>query len=38
MSSQLLSSPETIERFQRYVVPNYTRFPVILVRGEGSYV
>jgi predicted acetylornithine/succinylornithine family transaminase len=31
-------SPETAELFQRYVVPNYTRFPVALVRGEGSYV
>ena len=24
--------------FDQYVVPNYTRFPVSLVRGEGSYV
>ena len=31
-------SPETAELFQRYVVPNYTRFPVSLTRGEGSYV
>jgi acetylornithine/N-succinyldiaminopimelate aminotransferase len=31
-------SPETAELFQRYVVPNYIRFPVALVRGEGSYV
>jgi predicted acetylornithine/succinylornithine family transaminase len=31
-------SPETAELFQRYVVPNYTRFPVALTRGEGSYV
>jgi predicted acetylornithine/succinylornithine family transaminase len=31
-------SPATAELFQRYVVPNYTRFPVALVRGEGSYV
>src|SRR3954465_12719271 len=30
--------PETAELFARYVVPNYTRFPVSLVRGEGSYV
>jgi predicted acetylornithine/succinylornithine family transaminase len=29
---------ETAELFARYVVPNYTRFPVSLVRGEGSYV
>ncbi|MHC4399100.1 MAG: aspartate aminotransferase family protein [Planctomycetota bacterium] len=32
------SSEETIGVFQRYVVPNYGRFPVSLVRGEGSYV
>ena len=31
-------SCETAELFQRYVVPNYTRFPVTLVRGEGSHV
>jgi acetylornithine/N-succinyldiaminopimelate aminotransferase len=33
-----LSSPETIELFKKYVVPNYGRYPVSLVRGEGSYV
>jgi predicted acetylornithine/succinylornithine family transaminase len=33
-----LSSAETIDLFKQYVVPNYTRFPVSLVRGEGSYV
>jgi predicted acetylornithine/succinylornithine family transaminase len=31
-------NPDTAELFARYVVPNYTRFPVSLVRGEGSYV
>jgi predicted acetylornithine/succinylornithine family transaminase len=31
-------SPATAELFAKYVVPNYTRFPVALVRGEGSYV
>jgi acetylornithine/N-succinyldiaminopimelate aminotransferase len=31
-------NPETAELFARYVVPNYTRFPVSLVRGEGSIV
>jgi acetylornithine/N-succinyldiaminopimelate aminotransferase len=30
--------PETAELFAKYVVPNYTRFPVCLVRGEGSIV
>jgi len=33
-----LSSAETIKLFERCVVPNYGRFPVSLVRGEGSYV
>jgi len=33
-----LSSEETISLFQKYVVPNYGRFPVTLVRGEGSQV
>ena len=33
-----LSLEETIELFGRYVVPNYRRYPVSLVRGEGSYV
>jgi predicted acetylornithine/succinylornithine family transaminase len=28
----------TAELFERYVVPNYTRYPLSLVRGEGSYV
>jgi acetylornithine/N-succinyldiaminopimelate aminotransferase len=32
------SSAETIEQFQKYVVPNYARYPVSLVRGEGSHV
>jgi acetylornithine/N-succinyldiaminopimelate aminotransferase len=31
-------SPETAALFDRYVIPNYKRFPVALVRGEGSYV
>jgi acetylornithine/N-succinyldiaminopimelate aminotransferase len=31
-------SLQTAELFERYVVPNYKRFPVALVRGEGSYV
>jgi predicted acetylornithine/succinylornithine family transaminase len=33
-----MSSEETLRLFQRYVIPNYNRFPVTLVRGEGSYV
>jgi predicted acetylornithine/succinylornithine family transaminase len=33
-----LSSPQVIELFERYVIGNYTRYPVCLVRGEGSFV
>ncbi|MDX1946422.1 MAG: aspartate aminotransferase family protein [Pirellulaceae bacterium] len=33
-----LSSPETVDLFKKYVVGNYTRYPVNLVRGEGSLV
>jgi acetylornithine/N-succinyldiaminopimelate aminotransferase len=32
------SSAETIDQFARYVIPNYRRYPVCLVRGEGSWV
>ncbi|RMG33419.1 MAG: aspartate aminotransferase family protein [Planctomycetota bacterium] len=32
------SSAEVISLFEKYVVPNYTRYPVCLVRGEGSWV
>ena len=32
------SSAETIAQFDRYVIPNYPRYPIALVRGEGSYV
>jgi predicted acetylornithine/succinylornithine family transaminase len=31
-------SPETAELFARYVVPNYGRYPLCLVHGEGSRV
>jgi predicted acetylornithine/succinylornithine family transaminase len=33
-----LSSEQTIELFDDYVIPNYRRFPVSLARGEGAYV
>jgi acetylornithine/N-succinyldiaminopimelate aminotransferase len=33
-----LSSPEIVELFKKYVVGNYTRFPVCLEKGEGSWV
>jgi predicted acetylornithine/succinylornithine family transaminase len=33
-----LSSAETVDLFKRYVIGNYNRYPVNLVRGEGSHV
>jgi predicted acetylornithine/succinylornithine family transaminase len=33
-----LSSHDTVKLFEKYVIPNYNRFPVSLVRGEGSWV
>ncbi len=38
MTASTLSSSDTIELFQKYVIPNYGRYPVSLVRGEGSLV
>lgn len=35
---QSLSSAQTREVFEKYVIPNYQRYPVNLVRGEGSLV
>src|SRR5262245_27146776 len=32
------SSAQTLDLFDKYVIGNYTRFPVCLVRGEQSYV
>src|SRR5215217_2203273 len=32
------ASQSVIDLFSRYVIGNYTRYPVCLVRGEGSYV
>jgi predicted acetylornithine/succinylornithine family transaminase len=33
-----MNTQQTIELFKRHVIGNYTRYPVCLVRGEGSYV
>lgn len=38
MSQSNRSSAEIISLFDRYVIGNYRRFPVALVRGEGVYV
>jgi acetylornithine/N-succinyldiaminopimelate aminotransferase len=34
----MLSSHQAVDVFDRYVIGNYARSPVCLVRGEGSYV
>ncbi len=33
-----LDSQGVVRLFEQYVIPNYNRFPVALVRGEGSHV
>ncbi len=38
MTTATRSSAETIELFSRFVIPNYRRYPICLVRGEGSFV
>jgi predicted acetylornithine/succinylornithine family transaminase len=35
---EMVTSAAVIEQFKQYVIPNYKRYPVCLVRGEGSYV
>jgi acetylornithine/N-succinyldiaminopimelate aminotransferase len=32
-----MSSQDRIAQFDKYVIPNYTRYPISLVRGEGQY-
>ncbi|MBI5761669.1 MAG: aspartate aminotransferase family protein [Planctomycetales bacterium] len=32
------SSQQTIDQFSKHVIPNYTRYPISLVHGEGTYV
>jgi predicted acetylornithine/succinylornithine family transaminase len=38
MTDDRMTSAAVIELFDRYVVPNYKRYPICLVRGEGSHV
>jgi acetylornithine/N-succinyldiaminopimelate aminotransferase len=33
-----LSTQQTIELFDKYVVANYGRLPIVITRGEGTYV
>ena len=32
------TSQQTIEQFGKYVIPNYKRYPVCIVHGEGTAV
>lgn len=36
-SAAAMSSEDRIAQFDKYVIPNYTRYPISLVRGEGQY-
>jgi len=38
MSSETLNTGDVLSTFEKYVIPNYGRYPVCLVRGEGSNV
>ncbi len=38
MAQEHLDSENTRQLFEQYVIPNYRRYPVNLVRGEGSVV
>jgi acetylornithine/N-succinyldiaminopimelate aminotransferase len=34
----LAMSQAVLDQYQKYVIANYTRYPIVLVRGEGSLV
>lgn len=36
--SSATSDSSTIDLFEQFVIPNYRRYPLTLVRGQGSYV
>jgi len=38
VTAATISSPDNITVFEKYVIPNYPRYPITLVRGEGSHV
>ena len=35
MIGESAMNPATLDLYQRYVIPNYTRYPVCLVAGKG---
>ena len=38
MNTATRSSQETISLFDKYVIPNYKRYPICLTHGDGAYV
>ncbi len=34
----MMTTQETLALFEKYVIGNYKRYPIVVVRGEGSYV
>jgi len=38
MSEEFMSTADTVALFEKYVFANYTRNPVVVVKGKGSYV
>jgi acetylornithine/succinyldiaminopimelate/putrescine aminotransferase len=38
VTAATITSQNNIAVFDQYVIPNYTRYPITLVRGEGSHV
>ena len=38
VTADTMSSQDTVELFKRFVIPNYNRYAVNLVRGAGSFV
>src|SRR5207253_2542298 len=38
MTTKTTSSGEIIDLFKKYVIGNYTRYPVVLTHGENSWV
>ena len=38
MRRQNMTTQETIELYNKYVIANYKRLPRVIVRGEGCYL
>jgi len=36
--TQIMTTQETIELFDKYVIANYTRLPRVIVKGQGCYM